>query len=234
MEPADFEPIRDGEDSLDALSSPRDFTNYETYLRRELPRTFNAVLERVVATEINPIDERLRGKLEDMIQEAQEQTFATWRALQSSKPLGLQLETENKITNVITALPSDCLNTFYAPGDLTTVAMGTYQDTIHQGHSALTYEPDLQAVLALNNFRENITADEEDFNGVQLDDFEWAVNLDSSAIKLSSRPHEACEDEQERCNDMGESVHGSESDTTVTSTSTSLGSQSHSGTPKIR
>ncbi|KAE8454266.1 hypothetical protein EG329_005191 [Mollisiaceae sp. DMI_Dod_QoI] len=80
-----FEPIRDNECELESTLHHRDFANYEAYLRRELPRMFNTVLERVVSTETNPIEERLKDQLHEMIEEAQNRAFANWRAQQNSE-----------------------------------------------------------------------------------------------------------------------------------------------------
>jgi hypothetical protein len=78
----DFEPIRDYEENANIMPHHRDLANYEDFLRRETPRFFNAALEDAVTREIHPIEERLRRQILDLIREAQNQAFLSWRAIQ--------------------------------------------------------------------------------------------------------------------------------------------------------
>ncbi|KAF8854835.1 hypothetical protein BDZ45DRAFT_596462, partial [Acephala macrosclerotiorum] len=64
-----FEPLHE-----DATESPGtiQLSDYEEYSRRELPRIFQGALEEAINQETEPIAERLRNQLINMIQECQE------------------------------------------------------------------------------------------------------------------------------------------------------------------
>lgn len=53
---------------------------YEEYSRRELPRMFQSALENAINQEAEPIAERLRTQLINMIQECQARVFSTYRS----------------------------------------------------------------------------------------------------------------------------------------------------------
>ncbi|CZR61293.1 uncharacterized protein PAC_11189 [Phialocephala subalpina] len=78
-----FEPIRDHEVTHANGQTPQfqDIDSFQGYLRRELPRFFSTVLENAVTRELNPIEERLRSELVDLMQEAQNNAFSSWRAM---------------------------------------------------------------------------------------------------------------------------------------------------------
>lgn len=73
----DFEPLHE-----EATESPGaiQLSDYEEYSRRELPRIFRGALEEAVNQETEPIAERLRNQLINMIQECQERVFSTYRS----------------------------------------------------------------------------------------------------------------------------------------------------------
>lgn len=79
----DFEPIQDHEaNCINAQTSQsQDIDSFQGYLRRELPRFFSTVLENAVTRELYPIEERLRSELVDLMQEAQNNAFSSWRAM---------------------------------------------------------------------------------------------------------------------------------------------------------
>ncbi|CZR68989.1 uncharacterized protein PAC_18890 [Phialocephala subalpina] len=72
-----FEPLHE-----EATGSPVaiQLSDYEDYSRRELPRIFKGALEEAVNQEAEPIAERLRNQLINMIQECQERVFSTYRS----------------------------------------------------------------------------------------------------------------------------------------------------------
>lgn len=61
-----------------------EFSNYEQYSRQELPRVFRGALEAIVNEQAQPIEDGLRRRLVDMIQECQNHVFSTYRSRQSS------------------------------------------------------------------------------------------------------------------------------------------------------
>ncbi|CAG8955158.1 hypothetical protein HYFRA_00007174 [Hymenoscyphus fraxineus] len=69
----------------DIICSPEseELASYEEYSRRELPRFFQSALETAIATEAQPIEERLRSQLVGMIQDCQDRVFATYKANRS-------------------------------------------------------------------------------------------------------------------------------------------------------
>jgi hypothetical protein len=79
----DFEPIRDIEESITNVPI-QDVASFQSYLLRELPRFFSTVLENAVTRELHPIEERLRSELVDLMQEAQNNAFSSWRAMHQS------------------------------------------------------------------------------------------------------------------------------------------------------
>lgn len=68
------------EKSLRSDSDDRALENYETYVRHQLPGFFRSAIEAAVNQEIQPIEERLRSQLLDIIQGAQERVFQNYRA----------------------------------------------------------------------------------------------------------------------------------------------------------
>lgn len=78
-----FEPIRDNEANYIDGQTPQsqDIDSFQGYLRRELPRFFSTVLENAITRELHPIEERLRSELVDLMQEAQNNAFSSWRAM---------------------------------------------------------------------------------------------------------------------------------------------------------
>jgi hypothetical protein len=55
--------------------------DFEAYTQRELPRMFWAALEEVVSSEMQPIEERLRGQLLGMIRDCQGRVFSTYQSM---------------------------------------------------------------------------------------------------------------------------------------------------------
>ncbi|KAM3087035.1 protein phosphatase regulator [Clarireedia jacksonii] len=70
----------------DIVQSPdsKELTSYEEYSRRELPRFFQSALEAAIVDEAQPIEERLRSRLVEMIQDCQERVFSTYKARRST------------------------------------------------------------------------------------------------------------------------------------------------------
>jgi hypothetical protein len=66
----------------DVIQSPdsQELTDYEEYCRRELPRVFRASLEEVVTNSTQPLEEQLRSQLMDLIRDAQDRVFASYRS----------------------------------------------------------------------------------------------------------------------------------------------------------
>ena len=66
------------------MSTSRAFLNYETYARKELPRRFRQSLEAIVTAGIQPIEDQIIARIEDLIRDCQEQTFSSYRLQYSS------------------------------------------------------------------------------------------------------------------------------------------------------
>jgi hypothetical protein len=67
--------VRDHEDEEPQHPDPITLTDYEAYLRRVLPQFVRSDLEMVVNTEIQPIEEQLRSRIFQVIEEAQNRAF---------------------------------------------------------------------------------------------------------------------------------------------------------------
>jgi hypothetical protein len=72
------------EESVDLLSGSTKRAEFEEYTQKELPRLFWAALEEVVIKEMQPVEERLRTQLVDMIQKCQDQVFSTYQSMATS------------------------------------------------------------------------------------------------------------------------------------------------------
>ncbi|CZR69527.1 uncharacterized protein PAC_19427 [Phialocephala subalpina] len=107
-----FEPKAD-----ETIPSPY-VASFQSYLRRELPHFFRAVLETAVTRELHPIEERLRSELVDLMEEAQNNAFSSWRAMYES---GVDPE----------SLPSAPI-TFDSAGTLTQTALEVPQEARDQ------------------------------------------------------------------------------------------------------
>jgi len=78
---ADFEPVRDHDNDEEPRSpDSRELTRYEGFLRRELPRYFRNVLETAVQGEVRSIEERLRGDLMNLLDQARNHALSDYRA----------------------------------------------------------------------------------------------------------------------------------------------------------
>jgi hypothetical protein len=72
----DFEPIQE-----ESMASPdsQQLSNYEEFSRQELPRFFRAALEEAIDKNTQPIEEKLKSHLVDMIRDCQDRVFSTYR-----------------------------------------------------------------------------------------------------------------------------------------------------------
>lgn len=77
----DFEPVQEEAESPDC----RELANYEEYSRRELPHFFRSALEAAVNDEAQPIEERLKSRLVEMIRDCQDRVFSTYRSAVASR-----------------------------------------------------------------------------------------------------------------------------------------------------
>ncbi|PMD42982.1 hypothetical protein L207DRAFT_526205 [Hyaloscypha variabilis F] len=75
-----FEQIQDLQENTAKSPDSRGLANYEDYLRRELPRFFNTVLQNAVSREVQPIEEKLLGQMMNFLEEAQNRAFSSYRA----------------------------------------------------------------------------------------------------------------------------------------------------------
>jgi hypothetical protein len=64
----------------------RELADYEEYCRRELPRLFRASLEEVVNNNTQPLEEQLRSQLTELIRDAQDQVFSSYRSSSAAIP----------------------------------------------------------------------------------------------------------------------------------------------------
>ncbi|KAF4614326.1 hypothetical protein G7Y89_g15411 [Cudoniella acicularis] len=78
----------------ESVQSPdsTELSNYEDYSRQQLPRYFRDALQAIVAEEAQPIEERLKSRLVDLIQDCQERVFSTYRdrLRVNSSPLNME------------------------------------------------------------------------------------------------------------------------------------------------
>jgi hypothetical protein len=77
--------VGDKEASKSSPQDLTDLTNYEDYLRRNLPQFVRSALEARINNEIQPIEEGLRDQILDVIEEAQNQAFLAYRAQAEAK-----------------------------------------------------------------------------------------------------------------------------------------------------
>jgi hypothetical protein len=73
--------VRDNEGNRPLSQNLMSLTNYEDFLRRHLPHFVRSALDTAVNGEIQPIEERLRGQILDVIEQAQNRAFSTYRAM---------------------------------------------------------------------------------------------------------------------------------------------------------
>jgi hypothetical protein len=73
----DFEPVQE-----ESMASPdsRQLSNYEEFSRQALPRFFRAALEEAIDKNTQPIEEKLKSQLVDMIRDCQDRVFSTYRS----------------------------------------------------------------------------------------------------------------------------------------------------------
>jgi len=74
----DFEPVQN-----ENIKSPesQNLASYEEFSRQELPRIFKNSLETIVNNEMQPIEERFRGQLTNLIKDCQDQVFFRFKSL---------------------------------------------------------------------------------------------------------------------------------------------------------
>jgi chromatin segregation and condensation protein Rec8/ScpA/Scc1 (kleisin family) len=90
----------------DLIQSPdsRELADYEEYCRRELPRVFSASLEEVVNTNTQPLEEQLRSQLIDLIRNAQDRVYSSYRSSSSTIIEATRKEGQNSSPQMTTSL----------------------------------------------------------------------------------------------------------------------------------
>jgi len=103
---SDFEPVQE-----DITSSPdsRELANYEEYSRQELPRFFRRELEAAVNDETQPIEDRLKSRLVEMIRDCQDRVFTAYRTRLNSSRAATQICTQNLDSSLAISTASSCL-----------------------------------------------------------------------------------------------------------------------------
>lgn len=89
---------------------------YEAYLRRVLPGFVRNALEAAVNNELQPIETQLQRRMMDIIQEAQNQAFTSFRDTRRSEsgarsPAGLQ----TNMASLVDDQPHTSIETFFQP-----------------------------------------------------------------------------------------------------------------------
>jgi hypothetical protein len=79
----DFEPVRDLENDESPIP---DSVRFEEHLRREVPRIFRILLDTEVDNELQSIEERLKSRLLELLQEAQNQAVTTYHSSSQAAP----------------------------------------------------------------------------------------------------------------------------------------------------
>ncbi len=77
----DFDPVRDNEDSRPFSPETSDLSKYEQFLYHNLPRLVRSALETEVNNEIQPIEERLREQLPNLVEHALSRAFLQYHAM---------------------------------------------------------------------------------------------------------------------------------------------------------
>jgi hypothetical protein len=80
---SDFEPVRDVENDESPVP---DSARLEEHLRREVPRIFRILLDTEVDNELQSIEERLKGRILELLQEAQNQAVTTYHSSSQAAP----------------------------------------------------------------------------------------------------------------------------------------------------
>jgi hypothetical protein len=80
---SDFEPVRDLENDESPVA---DSIRFEEHLRREVPRIFRILLDTEVGNELQSIEERLKSRLLELLQEAQNQAATTYHSSSQVAP----------------------------------------------------------------------------------------------------------------------------------------------------
>jgi hypothetical protein len=76
--------VRDNEENRPPSVDLTNLTNYEDFLRRHLPHFVRSALETAVNNDIQPMEERLRSQILNIIEQAQNRAFSTYRAMADS------------------------------------------------------------------------------------------------------------------------------------------------------
>ena len=83
--------MRDNEESTPPSPDMTNLSTYEQFLRRNLPRLVRNAIETEVNNEIQPVEERLRGQIPDIVEHALSHAFLEYRAMadknQNADPL---------------------------------------------------------------------------------------------------------------------------------------------------
>jgi hypothetical protein len=118
---SDFEPVRDLENDESPVP---DSERLEEHLRREVPRIFRILLDTEVDNELQSIEERLKSRLLELLQEAQKQAVTTYHSSSQVGPRTLTApqfvesqhsSLEPSTTPVLSNTSEAPLETFYQP-----------------------------------------------------------------------------------------------------------------------
>lgn len=80
--------MRDNEDSGPHSLDLADLSSYEQFLRHSLPRLVRSALEMEINNDIQPIEERLREQLPDLVEHALSRAFLEYRTMADSNQNG--------------------------------------------------------------------------------------------------------------------------------------------------
>ncbi|KAF4631944.1 hypothetical protein G7Y89_g6186 [Cudoniella acicularis] len=100
-----FEPVLENQDSV-SLSPDREVLDFQEYMRREVPQIFRSALETVVNSETQLIEESLRDRLMNLIEESQNLAITSYRERQAIA-----------ITHLPRPMPTSQTNTELPPND---------------------------------------------------------------------------------------------------------------------
>lgn len=128
--------------------------------------------------ETNPIEERLRERLQAMIQEAQNQTFASWRALRASKSGDTMPQESGDPVSLVTPPSQSDANVSPISADFGKSAAGTCQTTPAQHALAHPNSAECGSTVAKDRLSLEGTS-QEHLDDLELLNIDWAINLDN-------------------------------------------------------
>ncbi|KAH7410552.1 hypothetical protein BKA64DRAFT_357404 [Cadophora sp. MPI-SDFR-AT-0126] len=116
---------------FEILDDSSELEEYSEYCRRELPLVVRAAIEEIARSEVEPLEERLMGQLDNIIRRAQDRVFANYRSAVADCVAGSSGMGDHQQSNAAPLSTSVALQSGQSKGSLSTASPAVEQTMSH-------------------------------------------------------------------------------------------------------